>query len=214
MKVHRLMRETEMKNILFFDTETTGFVKNYLVTKDNFDANPRMVQIGYVVASEDGEEIHRHEDTIKPDGFEIPDRVAEDVHGITTQIAQDSGIDIKFALFNFYMALLNCDLIVAHNLRFDVAIVRSELCRLASVGDDFSKFAGLILDVFYRKPQLCTMLESKSLVNAVDRNGRPKRPKLTELHEFLFPGEDVHQDHTALSDALILSRCYFKLNGG
>jgi hypothetical protein len=39
-----------------------------------------------------------------------------------------------------------------------------------------------------------------------------KRPKLTELYEYLF-NEPFPQEHRAMSDVIATMRCYRKLNG-
>lgn len=56
-----------------------------------------------------------------------------------------------------------------------------------------------------------TMLVSKNIVNAKDKNGRIKYPKLKELYMFLCNKEVDENEHTALYDVEITYKCYVKL---
>jgi hypothetical protein len=59
-------------------------------------------------------------------------------------------------------------------------------------------------------PHYCTMLESTTMCNLPGRYGKPKWPKLQELHKFLF-GEEFTGAHSALDDVKATRRCYYAM---
>jgi DNA polymerase III epsilon subunit-like protein len=121
---------------LFFDTETTG-VTNF----------PRIVQIGWVLTDENGNELRTHCFIIRPDGFEIP-LSATRIHGITTEVAHRSGLEIAAALEAFAKDVMAAESVVAHNVHFDRNVVR----------DEFSRVNGR--DIFVDRNLYCTMRAS------------------------------------------------------
>mgnify|MGYP000716491821 CR=1 FL=1 len=85
---------------LFFDTETTGLPKNWKAPVTDLDNWPRMIQIGWTLCNEEGERVDSAEFIIKPDNFIIP-REASNVHGITTEKAEEEGVELDFVLNKF-----------------------------------------------------------------------------------------------------------------
>src|ERR1700728_652162 len=84
--------EYNMENeLLFFDTETTG--KADFKAKLSAKHQPRIVQMGMLLCSSDGNEKLRLSFVIKPDGWTIS-KEASDIHGITTDKCEASGISI------------------------------------------------------------------------------------------------------------------------
>jgi DNA polymerase III epsilon subunit-like protein len=82
---------------LFFDTETTGIPKNYKAPASDARNWPRLVQLAWLLVDKDGNEQKSVEHIVKPDGFSIPADVAK-IHGITNDMAKQSGVDLKLAL--------------------------------------------------------------------------------------------------------------------
>lgn len=113
------------KKILFFDTETTGVI-DANVSPQKYSLLPRMVQIGWSVRYDDGCLVDKFENIIWCS--EIP-QAASNVHGITTAISQEKGIDYEIALSRFYNSVELCDMIVGHNVDFDIKIVLAETYR-------------------------------------------------------------------------------------
>ncbi len=180
---------------LFFDTETTGKHKSFYAPMSDVDNFARLVQLGYIVM--DGKfTLLEEEFIIKPDGFEIPIE-ASNVHGITTDIAIEKGVPITKVIENFMFWVTNCDVIVGHNISFDLGTIGAEYWRL------YQK------NPFDGKNTICTMNQSTNFCKLP--GGRPyKYPKLCELYQILF-GQEMGASHTALQDIQNTARCYFEL---
>ena len=111
---------------LAFDTETTGLVRKDL-RLDSPD-QPYLVQLGMVQLNENLETIQQVSMIIQPDGYEIP-KQASDVHGITTEKAEKFGVPLRTALSAFNQLCLKSDILVGHNISFDLNVMRSQLLR-------------------------------------------------------------------------------------
>ncbi len=181
---------------LIFDTETTGLPKDYKAPLTDSDNWPRMIQLAWQCHSIDGKFLFAKNHVIKPDGFTIPEHVTE-VHGISNEIANEKGIDLKEALLDFVEDVQKSTCIVGHNISFDISIVGAELIRCG------------MPEIMTSAPQLCTMKES-TLYCAILRNGKPKRPTLTELHTKLF-GVAFKEAHNAAADVEATTRCFLEL---
>ena len=169
---------------LFFDTETTGFYK------------PRLVQIAWTKCDDKGKRIDSDDFIIKPKGFKIP-KAAANIHGITTEMAIDKGVDILGVLDEFNRMASDAEFIVAHNISFDKRIINAEFYR--------SK----IENVINNKKHLCTMLSSRMYCKIIGNNGI-KQPKLSELYSKLFDEELVNA-HDASVDVDATEKCFWEL---
>ena len=174
---------------LFFDTETTG-LNRY---KDN------LVQLAWVVADENGKILSENEWIIKPSGFTIP-YMAERVHGISTSHAKLHGIRLETALEKFVSDAKTAIFIVAHNISFDLAVLKTAFSKC---GLDYS-LSGL--------QQIDTMTISTNWCQLPKVNGISgfKRPKLEELHYRLF-GAGFENAHQALADTKATMKCFYAL---
>jgi len=92
----------------------------------------RLVSIAWVLEAADGSKINRSY-LIRPEGFEIP-AVATGIHGITTEMALANGVDFATMAVQLDEDLADTELLVAHNVEFDKAILKSELFRRGSCG--------------------------------------------------------------------------------
>ena len=180
-------------NILFFDTETTGLVKDW----DNPGSayNPRMVQIGLLLCSDSGRVLHTMGTMILPEGFEIPP-VVENIHGISTEMATKHGLNLNDVLDVFMDLITSADLLVAHNLKFDRCVIEGELIRA-------NKCACLDIKTY------CTMLNTTDICMLPSKRNGYKWPKLSEAYQHFFkiPLEDAHD---ALTDVLACKRIFFE----
>ena len=89
--------------------------------------------------------------------------------------------------------------IVAHNASFDVS-------RLKKTAEVHGMPDGAVpIDA---KEALCTMQTSRAAVDARDRRGHRKAPRLDELHEYLFDRPPAGRMHAALDDVRALAKCY------
>ena len=181
---------------IFFDTETTGVPKNYKAPSTDTDNWPRLVQLGWILADGPDVVVHTGNLIIRPDGFEIPEEAAN-VHGIHTADALEKGIPLADAINQFIEDLNQADLIVGHNVGFDLKIVGAEMVRLG------------IGDMMESKPHFDTMQASTSYCAIPGKFGY-KWPKLMELHQKLFECgfEDAHD---AMADITATARCFWEM---
>lgn len=185
--------------LLFFDTETTGLPLDWKQPESNTDNWPRLVQLAYIVTDENDNTIVQGDFIIRPDGFSIPEQ-ASNIHGITTDIAIERGMDLSEVLFGFLPLLNEADLVIGHNIVFDKKIVGSEFHRL-SLPDSA---------IFLKeKETICTMMKSTKYCSLQGNYGN-KWPKLQELHNILF-GENFDSAHNAAADIQATRKCYFEL---
>ena len=176
--------------ILFFDTETTGF-KSSTYT-------PRLVQLGAILQdTETGRILAEFNGMIITEGFPIPE-AASNIHGITNELADLNGFPID-AVDKIFAAMASCsDLVVAHNIQFDLGIVKDNL--------------PLSTDVISGKEQYCTMLNSTDLVGIKkSHGGGNKWPRLTEAYRHFFE-TDFDNAHDAMADVRACRDVYFKLS--
>ena len=134
-------------HFLFFDTETTGLPRQWKAPVEDLDNWPRMIQLAWLLYDEDGNEIIRSNDIVKPEGFRIP-KAASAIHGITTEKAMEEGVELGDVLRKFTYALDGADYLVAHNIEFDDKIVGAELLRKEMHSD------------FFTHKRICTMKSS------------------------------------------------------
>lgn len=181
---------------LFFDTETTGLPADYRAPATDVANWPRMVQLAWLLIDDEGEEVASAEHIIRPDGFTIPPEAAN-VHGITTEMALERGVDLRTVLDEFASGVAQAAALVAHNVSFDERIVGAEFVRTGRA------------NLVEAKARRCTM---KSATNHCGLPGPYgyKWPTLTELHTHLF-GEAFHGAHNALADVRACARCYLEL---
>ena len=189
-----------MSNIIFFDIETNGLIKKRGRGENHLDADyPNIVELSWAIYDERQNLDTKITFIVKPDGkFTIP-KDAENVHGISTQQAESEGIEIKSALIAFITAADKCQILSAHNISFDLPIIKTECSR-----------NGIDCTSLGAKKQICTMKSSISLCKIRGATGGYKFPKLEELYKYLF-AKDVTQIHRAEDDVRILALCFFEL---
>ncbi len=181
---------------LFFDTETTGIPRNYKAPVTDLRNWPRLVQLAWLLTDAEGNEVSAAEHIVKPEGFTIPADAAR-IHGITTEKALQSGIELRTALDEIVMGMNQASVLVAHNMAFDEKILGAELLRAGQP------------DVVASKDRRCTMQASTSFCRLPGPYGY-KWPTLQELHRKLF-NEPFTGAHQALVDVRACARCYFEL---
>lgn len=184
-----------MTPVLFFDTETTG-IPDWKSPSDA-EHQPHLVQLAGILADpETREEIKTIDVIIKPDGWSIPDEVAE-IHGITTERALDEGIPEADALEQFLELYRESHLRIAHNTTFDNRIIRIALKRFCP---------DLISDQEWkdRERYYCTHLNAKKVM------GGNSGHTLAEVYEH-FVGKPLEDAHTAMADARACMAIYWAL---
>lgn len=187
--------------ILFFDTETTGFYDKKLPA--DHPAQPHLVQLAMCLTDDVGEE--RLSASLVIDcPYPIPAQ-ASNVHGIDRDVSGTFGVDLEMAIDLFRHFYMRADLIVCHNVAFDVPVMASEIGR-------FQKRL-VALD----KPTFCTMESATPIVNLPPTErmlaagfNKPKPPKLEECVRHFFD-EALDGAHDAMIDVTACRRVYFHL---
>ncbi|GAM01889.1 3'-5' exonuclease [Sphingomonas parapaucimobilis] len=187
--------------ILFFDTETTGFFNDRQPV--NHPSQPHIVQLAASLTDNVGEEVMSFS-VIIDNGVAIPTQASE-VHGITTQIADERGIEPEIAMHLFSHLYRLADRVVAHNIKFDKGVVEAEIFRRHG---EVRRLA---------KPLFCTMEAATPIVNLPPTErmlaagfDKPKPPKLEECIRHFF-NEDLDGAHDAMVDVTACRRVFFHL---
>ena len=184
---------------LIFDTETTGLPKRWNAPISDSNNWPRCVQLAWQLHDETGKCLEYKNYLIKPDGFEIP-FAAEKVHGISTELAQKKGTDLKEVLDNFKNILSNTKYLCGHNIVFDINILSSEYYRYYNV-DPLKNFP---------KIDTCNQETANICMLPGGKGGNYKFPTLSELHFKIF-GKNFNEAHNASADVDATARCLFEL---
>ena len=184
---------------LIFDTETTGLPKSWAAPITNTDNWPRCVQIAWQLHDEMGNLIEHQDYLVKPEGYNIP-YDAEQIHGISTELAIEQGVLLSEVLEKFNIALSKTKFIVGQNIGFDVNIMGCEFHRM-NIGSDLTKMP--VLDT-------CTEITASLLKLPGGRGGKFKLPTLTELHQYLF-NQPFAEAHNATADVEATTRCFLEL---
>jgi DNA polymerase III epsilon subunit-like protein len=115
--------------VLVIDTETTGLPpKN--VPVNHLDQWPHIVQLSWAIYNDETKQTEDEVDYIISLGTHIPiSPESTAIHGITSELSRAKGVAIEVALFDFKRAADRCGAIVAHNLNFDMNMIKVELQR-------------------------------------------------------------------------------------
>lgn len=193
---------------LVFDTETTGLPIDRYAPPDDFKNWPYVVQIAWLLF-DDEHKLIEYKNFYLRQSIEIP-ADATNIHGITTEMMLEQGIEPSNVYADFKKAIDNTEYLIAHNIDFDISVVHCEFLR-----------SGMKWD-FPDNRMLCTMKTGIIFCKIPpQRNGEYKWPKLTELYQKcfypeysmkIFPDETSSSNvHSANIDAALTAQCFFKL---
>ncbi len=184
---------------LIFDTETTGLPKKWKAPITDVNNWPRAVQIAWQLHDKFGNLIENQDFLIKPEGFNIP-YDAEQIHGISTQLATEKGESLENVLKSFNTVLSKAKFVVGQNVKFDLNIMGCEFHRLG-VATELNDL-----------PVLDTCTEKTAFLCQIPggRGGKFKLPTLTELHQELFK-TPFGEAHNATADVEATTRCFLEL---
>lgn len=184
---------------LIFDTETTGLPKNWNAPITDTDNWPRCIQIAWQLHDAMGNLLEHQDYLVRPDGFNIP-YDAEQIHGISTALAEQQGISLSEVLEKFNIAMSKTKFIVGQNVGFDLNIMGAEFHRIG------------VENPLQELPVLDTCTEHTAQLCQIPggRGGKFKLPTLTELHQHLF-GKAFGEAHNATADVEATTRCFLEL---
>jgi DNA polymerase III epsilon subunit-like protein len=205
--------------ILVFDTETTGLPQTKFISPSTLHQWPYIVQFSYIIYDTSLNDIIQTKDYIVKlqEGILIPEESYK-IHGISNEISQQNGIPINDILSEFFYFLRGVDVLIGHNIEFDINMIKIELLRIINKNYltqeqvKFYKYELHFLTNF--KNIYCTLKESIVFCNIqlTSKNGKSylKYPKLIELHEKLF-NKSPSNLHNSFNDILVTLRCFMKL---
>lgn len=181
-----------MKNILFYDTETTG--KCDFKAPPDAPHQPRLVQLAAIMSDPEGNEIATLKTIIRPDGWTIQPE-AQAVHGISVEFAETHGIPLIAAMMMFSAMTSRCQGYVCHNIDFDSRIMAGEKIRTA------------VPYPVPERPHFCTMKAMTPICKLPGPYGF-KWPSLKEAYRFCFE-KDFEGAHDAMVDVRACKEVYF-----
>jgi DNA polymerase-3 subunit alpha len=213
------MTTTTPRFILFFDTETTGLIPNGAMSIDQY---PHIIQLSYILYdTQTDTTVETFNQYVRLAPKVVISDIITTLTGITREMC-NHGIPIVDCLRSFRNAYLKADLLVAHNMKFDLEMIRCEIKRyiqpLFSTSstydiDDVTAF----MNMFKRnKPTYCTMLKSTELcdIRKTPDSNYKKYPKLSELFQKLYADESLPANlHNSMTDVLVCLRCYMHMTG-
>lgn len=192
---------------LVFDTESTGLIRSTSYSDSN---NPYLASIAVLLYDTEANRIISSlNTTIHPAGWEMPPD-AEAVNGLTTQYLCDTGVPAQTVIPLFMNIASKADLVVGHNVEFDIKIMSAALWRHITTEQNEAFAHEIITKYWLTKPTFCTMEESKNEVQALNKKGGFKNPKLTEAYKYFF-GRDLDRAHSANADAVATLEIYLAL---
>jgi len=202
----RASRSNDALPAIVFDTETTGLPPwTRKVNPKRIDEwnGCRLVQLAWqVIENEemDGKlPLPPFNAIVKPEGYMIPPESSA-IHGIMHEHALVNGSALNDVLnyFEFVLDTYPSAVLVAHNVEFDEAVLRSEAIRS---GRD-----SLAAKIDARR-KYCTM--KTAVEGTKDARGRTRKwPKLFDLYRELFECEAPGHAHDARYDTQVCADIY------
>ena len=192
----------KMSNYKFvYDTETSGLPKREkgkpydYENSEQFDT-ARLISISWLLLNEKNEIVEKKTYFIKPDNFEVSQE-SINIHGLSYEFLIENGVEIHemFSHLNGIFESYNITQIIAHNVDFDINILKSELYRY-----DYN----ITLGQFRAIPLYCTMKEAQKKMCV------RKWPKLSEAYTHFY-GDNITNAHDAEFDTLHCYKIYLKL---
>jgi len=167
--------------MLFVDTETTGLDPH----------SARLVELAAILVLPNGQE-SIIDTLVRPTDFEVP-WDAERIHGISTAQANASGVPLAAVLdqLSGFAQAAKGGYLVAHNLRYDMAVLGSEYKRIEARSYPLN----------FLQP-FCTMTSLTDRMQLPGKyEGSYKWPRLSEAWTYCFH-EDAPTGHRAMRDCL------------
>ena len=206
--------------IIVVDTETTGLPNTKMINEKTLNLWPYIVQFSYIVYNNETNTLLKTVDHI----IKVPDSVViseenSNIHGITDLISKTKGTNISNVLNEFMEDYNNSNIVVAHNMEFDLNIIKVELMRQIYNNNhstiEKENYTQNLNCLKSSNKLCCTMQESIDICNikAISKAGKEyiKFPSLSELHNHLFNIVPKNL-HNSLNDVLICLRCFYKLH--
>lgn len=202
--------------ILVFDTETTGLPPSKWLKNWQLKDWPYIIQLAFILYDTEEQDIlYDYNEIIKLPKEAILSRESTKVHGITRRDSARSGVNIMDGLKLFKLCLELADDVVAHNLEFDINMIRAECVRNNFRLNLFNEDERAQIQN-PTKRYTCTMKAGKDICNiqAISKKDGEKYikfPSLTELYTTLYTIPPEGNLHDAFVDTAFCLKCYLKL---
>jgi DNA polymerase III epsilon subunit-like protein len=180
--------------ILVLDTETTGLPPREPLSQHNLPNWPSIVQCSFVVVDTETDKTTEYDFIIAVESV----KGSNVFHGITDRRSKIMGYMFKDVYKILSLVLMTVDLVVGHNLQFDLNVIQADCMRHD-------------LPVLKPPAKYCTMRETTAMCNIKMPHGGIKFPKLIELVQFLFH-EDPRGLHNSLIDVYACLCCFYKVH--
>ena len=182
--------------LLILDIETTSLPPKGAKWEEDFNEFPYAVQIAWMFNDTLKSVI------IKPEGYTIPEESTQ-IHGISQARAWKEGIPFYRVVDGLVKDCLESDLIIGHNVYFDISIIKANILRYMGMG--YYK-ASDCEEAFHKGKRIDTMRSAMKWVDARTQTGRLKFPRLEELYSRCFL-QETFPAHDAGEDVKAVARC-------
>lgn len=199
---------TPFKNLrCFIDTETTGLPINDNLPYTELDNWPHLVQVALIIEDDNYGILAKRNMILKPDGYTIPESATK-IHGISNERAVKNGEDRDKVISFLDLALYKSDIIIGHNVSFDLNVIKSEIIRIKGIENAlFEKKKHIVIDTMKMGSNICKIPNLSFHTRLSLPN---KYPKLDELYYKLF-NKHFNNQHDAMADVQAAYDCYYEL---
>ena len=195
----RLTSNTEViVRALLFDTETTG-LWNFKLPHGH-SAQPEIVQLAILmIEKQEDDWVERCAVNLLLKPVKDSEEKALETHGKTKEMLEKFGVPRRLALSMFHHMVANSDLLVAHNLDFDLKMILNAYHLEGIEPKNIPK-------------GFCTMQATTDLCKLPGkRAGSYKWPKLIEAYKILVDPEGFDGAHDALADVRACATLFKKI---
>lgn len=199
---------TPFKNLrCFIDTETTGLPINDNLPYTELDNWPHLVQVALIIEDDNYGILAKRNMILKPDGYSIPESSAR-IHGIANAQAIKVGEDRKHVIGFLDQVLSNSNIVIGHNVSFDLNVVKAEIIRVKGIENVlFTTKNHNVVDTMKMGMNICKI---PNLSFHTHMSQPYKYPKLDELYYKLF-NKHFNNQHDAMADVQAAYDCYYEL---
>lgn len=191
----------------FIDTETTGLPINDNLPYTELDNWPHLVQVALIIEDDNYGILAKRNMILKPDGYSIPESSAR-IHGIANAQAIKVGEDRKHVIGFLDQILSNSNIVIGHNVSFDLNVVKAEIIRVKGIENAlFTTKNHNVVDTMKMGMNICKI---PNLSFHTHMSQPYKYPKLDELYYKLF-NKHFNNQHDAMADVQAAYDCYYEL---
>jgi DNA polymerase III epsilon subunit-like protein len=174
-------QKTQETLIINLDTETDGI-------HDKNKGRQKLIQVAYTVTNSKFETVLK-QDILVNDGSNSVDLAKK----ISLSNIKTKGKHILDVLNILKKDFEKCNYVICHNIRFDMTMLKRYFHE-HNITCKWPKY-------------ICTMVSTKNLVNAVNKNNNIKNPTLDELYNYYFKEELNENRHLADYDVEVMIKC-------